>query len=52
MSQMRSHALWYVKGIPGSHRVKEQLSKLTTYDELVKTLDDYLEYLKNRNYEK
>ena len=52
MSQMRSHALWYVKGIPGSHRVKDQLSKLTTYDELVKTLDDYLEYLKDRNFEK
>ena len=45
MSQMRSHALWYVKGIPNSHRVKEKLSKLNTYEDLEKTLDDYLDYL-------
>lgn len=45
MSQMRSHALWYVKGIPNSHRVKEQLSKLVTYEDLETTLDSYLEYL-------
>lgn len=45
MSQMRSHALWYVKGIPGNHRIKETLSKLTTYEELETTLREYENYL-------
>ena len=45
MSQMRSHALWYVKGIPNSHRVKEKLSKLNTYEDLDRTLNEYLDYL-------
>ncbi len=50
MSQMRSHALWYVKGIPNSHRVKEQLSKLETYEDLERTLNDYVQYLLDNEY--
>ena len=48
MSQMRSHALWYVKGIPGNHRVKDILCKLTTYEELETTLREYEAYLLSR----
>ena len=48
MSQMRSHALWYVKGIPGNHRVKDILCRLTSYAELESILKEYEEYLMAR----
>lgn len=48
MSQMRSHALWYVKGLHDSHRIKDKLSKLTSYQDLESTLDTYLAELNNR----
>lgn len=48
MTQMRSHALWYVKGIPNSHRVKDKLSKLNTYEDLDRTLNEFLKELEER----
>ena len=40
--EIRSHALWYLKGIPGSKEIKEQIMKTKTKEELIKVLDDYL----------
>ena len=32
--EMRGHAAWYVKGLPKSHQLKDQLSKIETYEEM------------------
>lgn len=39
--EMRGHAAWYVKGLPGSHRLKEALVKIETQKELQEVLDAY-----------
>ena len=39
--EMRGHAAWYVKGLPGSHRLKEALSKMETYEEMLSILEAY-----------
>lgn len=51
MSQMRSHALWYVKGIPGNHRVKDRLARIESYEELKSILEEYEQYLEERSKE-
>lgn len=43
--EMRGHATWYIKGLPSSHTVKDQLSKITSYEEMVNILDEYKEKL-------
>lgn len=43
--EMRGHATWYIKGLPSSHTIKDQLSKITSYDELVNILASYKEKL-------
>ncbi len=43
--EMRSHAAWYVKGLRGATYVKRKISHLSTRQELVDLLDEYLEYL-------
>ena len=45
MSQMRGHAPWYIKGLKNSSAVKNELSKVNTYEELEKILKDYEQLL-------
>lgn len=45
--EMRSHIAWYLKGIPGSQEVKNEIFKVKTYDEIKKILDNYLKKIKN-----
>lgn len=39
--EMRGHAAWYVKGLPKSHQLKDKLTKIETYDELLQILSSY-----------
>ena len=45
MFQMRGHAPWYIKGLKSSARVKNELSKINTYQELETILLEYQKYL-------
>ena len=40
--EIRSHAAWYLKGLPGAKELKEKIFKTTTEEELVNLLDNYL----------
>jgi len=40
--EIRSHAAWYLKGIPNSKEIKEAIFKTNTKEELEKLLDNYL----------
>lgn len=39
--EMRGHAAWYVKGLPKSHRLKDALTKMDTYEQLEQILLNY-----------
>ncbi len=41
--EIRSHAAWYLKGIPHSKELKEQIFHTNTKEELINILDKYLE---------
>ncbi len=43
--EMRTHAAWYLKGLPGSTYVKEKLYKIKTQQEFIKTINDYINTL-------
>ena len=43
--EMRKHVAWYVKGLPHSARVREQVNQTRTVDELAALLRAYLEEL-------
>lgn len=43
--EMRGHAVWYIKGLPSSHSVKDKLSKMTSYNEMIQILDEYAKQL-------
>ena len=45
MKEMRGHATWYIKGLPGSHPVKDRLARISTYDEFDQILSDYARQL-------
>ena len=45
--EMRSHIAWYIKGMPNAQRVKSDVFKAKTYDEIKKILNNYLKELKN-----
>ncbi|MFU8787090.1 MAG: tRNA dihydrouridine synthase DusB [Candidatus Izemoplasmataceae bacterium] len=45
--EMRGHAAWYVKGMPGATYVKREIAKIKDKESLFETLDKYLEYLNN-----
>ena len=40
--EIRTHALWYIKGLPGSAKIKNEICKSKTKEEMFKILDDYL----------
>lgn len=46
--EIRSHIIWYLKGMPESKRIKESICKCKTTEEMFKIIDDYAQYLKNR----
>jgi len=43
--EIRSHALWYIKGLPGSAKIKNEICTSKSSEELFKILDEYLEVL-------
>ena len=40
--EIRSHALWYIKGLKGSAKIKDAVCKTKTSEEMFQILDDYL----------
>lgn len=40
--EIRSHALWYVKGLPGSAKIKNLICQSQTPEEMFHILDEYL----------
>lgn len=40
--EIRTHALWYIKGLPGSASIKNEICKTKEKDEMFKILDNYL----------
>lgn len=45
VKEMRKHAAWYLKGMPGSARIKTEIFKMTTCAEVKNILFDYLAYI-------
>ena len=43
MLEIRSHAAWYLKGLPNAKELKEAIFKTKTEEELIKLLDEYLQ---------
>lgn len=41
--EIRSHAAWYLKGIPGTSELKNQVFKIESKDDFIKCVDDFLE---------
>ena len=42
MLEIRSHAAWYLKGLPNAKELKENIFKTKTKEELIELLDNYL----------
>ena len=42
MLEIRSHAAWYLKGLPNGKELKEKIFKTKTQEELIELLDHYL----------
>lgn len=40
--EIRTHALWYIKGLPNSASIKNEICKCNNSEELFNVLDDYL----------
>jgi len=45
IKEMRKHAAWYLKGMPGSTKVKLEIYKMTTYNQVKDILLKYLDYI-------
>lgn len=43
--EMRTHAAWYLKGLPNGVSVKKELYKLKTKEEFISTINEYMENL-------
>lgn len=48
--EMRSHAAWYIKGLPGATHVKKEISSIKTKEELLKIVVEYQKYLEKHNH--
>ena len=44
--EMRKHTAWYVKGLNNCAEIKQKVNTKTKYDEVVRLLLEYKEYLK------
>lgn len=40
--EMRKHLGWYLKGLKGSAKVRDEINKIENYEDVIKRLDDYL----------
>ena len=40
--EMRSHVAWYIKGMPGSAKIKDLCNRQVSFDEVIKILKEYL----------
>lgn len=45
--EIRSFIIWYLKGMPKSKEIKNQICQCKTSEEMFKIIDDYKEYLDN-----
>ena len=41
--EMRGHACWYLKGLPNTSKVRQEINKVKTKQELINVLDKYEE---------
>ena len=41
LKEMRSHLSWYLKGLPNSHKVKDSISQMKSFQEFDRILKDY-----------
>ena len=41
--EMRKHIAWYLKGLKGSAKVRDEINKITSYEEVVNRLNEYME---------
>lgn len=41
--EMRKHLAWYIKGLKHSARIRDEINKIESYDEVVTKLDSYME---------
>lgn len=40
--EIRSHAAWYLKGIPGAKELKEKIFKITNHEEIIELLNNFI----------
>lgn len=45
--EMRTHAAWYLKGLPNGVAIKKQIYSIKTKEEFIKLIDNYKKILKN-----
>lgn len=50
--EMRKHAAWYLKGIPGNAKVRNAINECDTREELVTLLNDYMTEVEDREQNK
>ncbi|SCI31294.1 MULTISPECIES: tRNA dihydrouridine synthase DusB [unclassified Romboutsia] len=41
--EMRKHIAWYLKGLKGSAKVRDEINKITSYEDVIRRLDEYME---------
>ncbi|EPZ53243.1 tRNA-dihydrouridine synthase domain protein [[Clostridium] sordellii ATCC 9714] len=41
---MRKHIAWYLKGLRGSARLRDEINKIESYEEVVNKLSYYLDH--------
>ena len=45
--EIRTHIIWYLKGMPESKKIKEQICHSKTTQEMFEIIDNYYSYLLN-----
>lgn len=49
VKEMRKHAAWYLKGMPCSGKIRTEIFKLTTFNQVKDILYQYMDFLKVQN---
>jgi nifR3 family TIM-barrel protein len=47
MKEMRTHFNWYIAGLPHNHKIRNDVSQMTSYAQFGKIIADYLDTLEN-----
>ena len=47
MKEMRSHFNWYITGLPHNHKIRNDVSQMTSYAQFDRIITDYLSLLEN-----